>query len=87
MIKDFFAQIAANDIVILLTAREGRYIEALKIFLKENGIRFDHLISNLPHGERILINDKKPSGLPTAFAINTQRDGSLNIKLNLDPKL
>lgn len=87
-VKDFFARkIAATDKVILLTAREEKYIEQLKIFLQEEGICFDHLISNLPHGERILVNDKKPSGLPTAFAVNVQRDGILNINVDLDPTL
>ena len=30
----------------------------------------------MPYGERILINDKKPSGLRTSIAINKERDSS-----------
>lgn len=43
-------------------------------FLKEYGIRYNDIIYNAPYGERILINDKKPSGLLTAIAVNTDRD-------------
>ena len=33
----------------------------------------------MPMGERILVNDKKPSGLNMAFAINKKRDEKLEI--------
>jgi len=38
----------------------------------------------LPFGERILVNDKKPSGLKTAYAINKERDGELVVNFIVD---
>jgi len=39
------------------------------------------IIFGLPQGERILINDMKPSGLITAYAINKNRDEALEINV------
>ena len=39
-----------------------------------NGIRYDAIVCGVPYGERILVNDRKPSGLTTAIAMNTERD-------------
>ena len=87
-VKEFFNNnIKDGDVVILLTSRKECYIKDLKIFLLQNNIRFDSLIYNLPFGERILFNDKKPSGLKTAFAINLDRDSMLKIKINIDDSL
>ena len=35
------------------------------------------MLTGMPTGERILINDIKPSGLRTALAINVKRDEGL----------
>jgi hypothetical protein len=87
-VKDFFNNnIKDRDIVILLTSRKECYIKDLKIFLLQNNIRFNHLIYDLTFGERILFNDKKPSGLKTAFAINLNRDSMLKIEINIDDSL
>ena len=86
-VKDFFDQIDKNDKIILLTAREGKYLEDLKLFLKENNIRYDYLLTDMPLGERILINDNKPSGLVMGHVINKKRDGALNIKININEEL
>jgi hypothetical protein len=57
-------------------------------FLKDQGLRFNHAIFGIPRGERILINDIKPSGLDTAIGINVERNaGVSNIKINLDDTL
>lgn len=82
-VKEFFAKIPANDKIILLTAREEKYIKNLKAFLKENGLRYDYLLCEIPMGERILINDKKPSGLKTAYAVNKNRDEKLEISYEI----
>jgi hypothetical protein len=34
----------------------------------------NHIIFNLPLGERIVVNDKKPAGLETAVAWNVERN-------------
>lgn len=86
-VKDFFDQIDKDDKIILLTAREGKYLEDLKKFLKENNIRYNYLLTDMPIGERILINDNKPSGLIMGHVINKKRDETLNIKININEKL
>ncbi len=74
---NFIQNIPAKDIIIFLTARESKWKEKTEKFLKKKAIRYDHLIFGLPYGERVLINDKKPSGLKTAYAINLKRDEGL----------
>ena len=83
-VKETFSKINNNDTIILLTAREDKYIDDLKNFLKKHSIRYDYLLSNIPTGERILINDKKPSNLLTAYYINKDRDAPLNIDIIID---
>lgn len=78
-VKEFFAQIPQDDKIILLTARTGEYLENLKEFLKQNKLRYDHILTDMPMGERILVNDNKPSGLECAYAINKKRDEGLNV--------
>ena len=54
--------------------RKKDYAELTERFLKEHDIRYDAILYEAPYGERILINDRKPSGLATAFAVNTERN-------------
>ena len=75
--KDFFSRISKDDRIIILTARESKYRKETERFLKENNIRFDYIIYDLPVGERIMFNDKKPSGMKTAYAYNLERDAGL----------
>jgi hypothetical protein len=71
----FFNKIPKKDKIILTTSRKSANINELKKFLKKNKIRFNRIISDLPYGERILINDIKPKKkLKTAIAINVVRD-------------
>ncbi len=83
-VKETFNKIDNSDIIILLTAREEKYIDDLKQFLEKNSIRYNYLLSDIPVGERLLINDNKPSGLITAYAINKKRDAPLNIDIIID---
>lgn len=85
-VQEFFAQIDEQDVVILLTARNELFRQSTEDFLKANNIRYDKIIFGLPTGERILINDDKPSGLKMGHAINKTRDCnvSLFIKINKD---
>ncbi|MBQ8475472.1 hypothetical protein IJ531_00255 [bacterium] len=78
-VRETFDKINKDDKIILLTAREEKYIPELKKFLKENNIRYDYIISNLPIGERILVNDNKPSGLVCGYCVNKKRDEELKI--------
>lgn len=86
-VKEFWEKISEEDKVILLTSRTYEYKQITESFLTENGIRFDEIIYNLPYGERILVNDKKPKGLETALAFNTERDVFLQTKFEIDESL
>lgn len=72
--REFLANIQPEDLVIIVTSRKEDYRTQTVDFLHEQGIRYDHIIFNAPYGERIVVNDRKPSGLETAVAVNTQRD-------------
>lgn len=72
--KEFLSHISAQDRIIFLTSRTKEEQECTEAFLEDSAIRYDEIIYNMPYGERILVNDMKPSGLKTALAINTERD-------------
>lgn len=85
--QEFLASIPENDIIIFLTARgEWEKNHTLK-FLKDNHVRYDHIIFGAGQGERILINDNKPDGLVTALAINTTRDCFCRTRFETDYNL
>lgn len=86
-VKEFFDIIPNEDTIIILTSRETKYTDQTINFLKQNKIRYDHIIFNIPFGERILINDKKESGLITAYAINKERNSPFDIKFEIDEDL
>lgn len=81
------SQIKENDMVIFITSRKREYQEMTERFLDGQGIRYDHIIYEAPYGERILINDRKPSGLAMAYAINTRRDEAWADKIAENPEL
>ena len=86
-VQELFSQISPNDKVVLLTARKEVLREHLESFLNDNGIRFDVILYGMPMGERILMNDKKPSGLVTAYAVNKERDAPLDLNIVIDESL
>ncbi len=74
-VKDFFStKIREEDYVILVTSRTDEYKEKTIQFLKDNGIIYNDIIFNLPYGERILVNDSKPSGLEMGKSVNFVRN-------------
>lgn len=75
------SQIPLKDKIILLTARPSSCSHMLEDFLKKHNIRYDEILYDMPQGERILVNDIKPSGLLTAYAINKKRDEPLDLCL------
>jgi uncharacterized HAD superfamily protein len=79
-VVSFFRKIPKHDYIILITSRKKIYKDITEKFLKNKKIRFNHIIYDLPVGERIIINDKKPRGLKTAIAINIKRDNFPDIK-------
>lgn len=73
----FWAQIMPADVVVVMTARaETERLRTLSL-LADLGLRVDHAIFGLPAGERVVINDTKPSGLHAARAVNLPRDEGL----------
>ena len=86
-VKEFFENLDKSDKVVLLTARKEEYLQDLKDFLLKNNIRYDFLLTDMPMGERILVNDNKPSGLNMAFAINKKRDEKFEVKYKINNEL
>ncbi len=73
-VAEFLASIPEKDMIILVTARPSEFRDVTEKFLAENNIRYDYIIFDAPVGERILVNDNKPDGLVTAYAIERTRD-------------
>ena len=71
---EFLESIPEKDMIILLTARPSSVRDITEKFLAEKNIRYDHIIFDAPVGERIVINDNKPSGLVMAYAVERTRD-------------
>lgn len=72
--KEYIDNIPEGDKIIIFTSRTDEYKEMTLKFLKENKIRYDQILFNMPMGERIIVNDRKPSGLDMSIAININRD-------------
>lgn len=86
-VKEFFDKIPETDHILILTARKEEVLESTIEFLKDNGIRYNNILADIPFGERILLNDMKDSGLKTAHAINLKRDEGLNFSVYIDEDL
>jgi len=82
--KDFLKSIPEKDMIIFLTSRDKQYSADTIRFLKEHGIRYEHIIFNAPYGERIIVNDQKPSGLRMAYEINIKRDEGITFSFEED---
>jgi len=86
--KEFLQAIPDDDFILILTAREKEARAKTEKFLKDNGIRYNEILFEMPMGERILINDTKPSGLNCAYAISPERNQGLeNLEVVVDENL
>ena len=85
--KEFLDQIPEGDMVIFLTSRQEDSREETERFLAENGVRYEHIIFGVPYGERILMNDRKPSGLQMGIALSRERDVFENLQVMIDKGL
>lgn len=72
--REFLCSIPDSDTIVFLTSRTDEYKQLTLDFLREHNVRYNHIIFNIPFGERILVNDDKPSGLHCSVAINLKRD-------------
>lgn len=79
--KALLAQIADNDFVVFVTSRTEEYRGLTETFLKEEKIRYNEIIFGAPYGERILVNDSKPSGRTMAYALAPKRDEVCDAKI------
>lgn len=73
-VKEYIDALPADDQIIILTSRTDEYKQMTLDFLKAQGIRYDEILFNMPYGERIVVNDRKPSGLDMSVALNFHRD-------------
>lgn len=86
--KEFLRSIPEEDRVLLLTARERDAKERTETFLREHGIRYDTILYEMPMGERILLNDSKPSGLRMSYAVECRRNEGLEgLRIQIDEDL
>jgi hypothetical protein len=84
----FWEQITSDDIVVVMTGRSESERSRTLGLLADLGLRVDHALFGLPKGERVVINDTKPSGLRTAYAVNLPRDEGLrDARIYLDQSL
>jgi hypothetical protein len=81
--REFLNRIPADDMIIIITSRTDEYKEITEAFLSDEKIRYDTVIYSAPFGERIVVNDRKPSGLSTALAVNINRDERMKIEFEI----
>ena len=85
--EEFLRNIPDKDMIVFLTSRSEEYRSITEGFLRKKGIRYDHIIFDAPYGERILINDNKPSGLRTGITVDGCRDTSFLPSVVIDEEL
>lgn len=85
--REFLLSLPQEDMIIFLTSRSKEYAKQTESFLKESGICYANIIYEAPYGERILINDNKPSGLCMAHAVDGQRDRAWDFQYTVDETL
>lgn len=73
-VKEYLETIPEEDRIVIFTSRTDEYKQMTLDFLKENNIRYDEILFNIPMGERIIVNDRKPSGLDMSIAMNIDRN-------------
>ena len=85
--KELIDSIPQEDMILILTARKEEFRAQTVDFLAKHGIRYDHIIFEAPYGERIVVNDKKPSGLNMSVAVNLERDDISGLCYQIDRTL
>ena len=84
--------IAEGYYVVLCTARKNHDEAALTGALHQLGVPFHHLVTGLPSGPRVVINDRKPSAMFAAQALSleiarNQGIASLNLPSSQHPSV
>lgn len=87
-VREFLEQIPAEDYVLIVTGREKEAMQKTMAFIQEEHLRCDKILFGMPLGERILFNDRKPSGLAMSHAVNLDRNVGLgNVHVIVDEGL
>jgi ribonucleotide monophosphatase NagD (HAD superfamily) len=60
--------------IVLTTGRREHLRSRTTMQLTMAGIAYDELIMNLPSGSRVVVNDQKPDGTVTAYAVSHTRN-------------
>jgi hypothetical protein len=78
-VLEMFTKWEAEGSCIVLTTGRKECMRALtEQQLRSYGLFWDMLIMGINNGPRLLINDRKPDGRTTAFAINLTRNTGLS---------
>ena len=85
--REFLKGLPEKDMIVFLTSRTEEYRNITEEFLAENNIRYNAIIFGAPYGERILVNDDKPSGLHMSIGICTKRDEFMPVTFDEDESL
>lgn len=85
--KKFLKGIPEKDMIIFITSRTEKYRKITEEFLRINEIKYNSIIFNAPYGERVLINDTKPSGLRMGIALEKKRDSNFDYLIEEDDSL
>ncbi|MCI9569167.1 MAG: hypothetical protein HFG14_04585 [Lachnospiraceae bacterium] len=72
--KEYLDSLPKEDRIVIFTSRKEIYRETTLDFLDRNAVRYDDILFEMPMGERIIVNDRKPSGIDMAVAVNCDRD-------------
>lgn len=72
--KEYLDNLPREDRIVIFTSRKETYREMTLDFLARNAVRYDDILFEMPMGERIIVNDRKPSGIDMAVAVNCDRD-------------
>ena len=85
--REFLKGLPEKDMIVFLTSRTEEDRNITEEFLAENNIRYNAIIFGAPYGERILVNDDKPSGLHMSIGICTKRDEFMPVTFDEDESL
>lgn len=72
--KEYLDSLPKEDRIVIFTSRKEIYRETTLDFLDRNAVLYDDILFEMPMGERIIVNDRKPSGIDMAVAVNCDRD-------------
>ena len=79
-VEDFLVKLGNNDSIVLTSARKFDNIEFIANYIEKiSPAKVVKVIEEIGVGERILVNDEKPSGLKTAYSLNVKRNNGFDI--------